>query len=136
MQVQYVPAHYLQQVWPKVEPLLEEALEFSAGEYDVRQLKVFLSTGAQQLLIAVDEDGEVCGAASVEWINYPNDRVAFVTAIAGSGVPQEDTWAQICEWARVNGATKIRGAAREAIARLWKAKFGFTQRYIIVEKQL
>jgi len=33
------------------------------------------------------------------------------------------------------GATRIRGVARESIARLWK-RYGFEERYILVEAKL
>jgi hypothetical protein len=47
----------------------------------------------------------------------------------------QDTYAQLCEVLKGFGATKIQGAARESIARLW-SRYGFKERYIIVEAKI
>ena len=43
---------------------------------------MFIIQGQQVLLLIIEED-KICGAVTVEWINYPNDRIAFITAIGG-----------------------------------------------------
>lgn len=120
----------IQQTWHQVEPMLARAMKHSAGEYDLNQLKVMIVEGRQKLLVMV-EDGKIKGAVTIEWINYPNDRVAFITAIGGK--TDENCMSEFHEWVKVNGGTKIQGAAFESVARLWKRKFGFENRYIIVE---
>ena len=134
-QVQYVDVMYIHQVWDLVEPFLEKGLMRSGGEYTADQLKVFLVTGAQRLLVAV-EDENVKGAASIEFINYPNERVAFVTAVGGKMLATKEVWEQFEGWCKQNGATMVRGAAFESVARLWKKAFDVEQRYVIVEKKL
>ena len=47
------------------------------------------------LLVATDDNAEIHGAATVSFINYPNDRVAFVTAIGGKLVTSPETFAQM-----------------------------------------
>jgi len=39
-------------------------------------------------------------------------------------------------YAKQNGATAVRGSARESVARLWRQKYGFESIYITVEKRL
>lgn len=136
MQVQYINPMYIHQVWNLVEPFLTKGLARSGGEYTADQLKVFLVSGDQQLLVAVDEDGKICGAAAIQFINYPNDRVAFVTSIGGKMIANLDIWQQFETWCKQSGATMVRGAAFESVARLWKKAFGVEQRYVIVEKKL
>lgn len=87
------------------------------------------------LLVAVDENNAVHGAAAVNIYNMPNYRVAFVVAIGGKLISNDETYAQLCALLKSFGATKIRGVAREAIARLWK-RYGFRERYILVEADL
>ena len=99
------------------------------------QAKALLAQGSWLLLVAVDEEQVVHGAASVNFINMPNDRIAFVTAIGGKLISNQDTYAQLCEVLKGFGATKIQGAARESIARLW-SRYGFKERYIIVEAKI
>ena len=129
-----IPAHQVQQNWSKVENMLDTAMAHSGGEYKLDHLKVMLTQGKQTLLVAADEDMNIKCALTVEWINYPNDRIAFITAIGGKTC--RNAVDQFCIWARDNGGTKIQGAAFEAVARLWKRAYGFENRYIIVERKL
>lgn len=135
-EVQVVPTIYIQQIWDKVEKFLSDALIYSGGEYDVEHLKQYLVQGNQTLLIAVDENKSIHGAATVEWGNYPNERIAFITAIGGKMLANKEIYKQFENWIKQNGGTMVRGAARESIARLWRRAFQFEQRYIIVEKKL
>lgn len=135
MKVQYVEPKYLHYVWKDVEPFLAKAMEHSGGEYDLQQLKVFLVQGLQSLLIAIDDNG-IKGAATIEFINYPNERVAFITAIGGKMIANKDVWKQFEDWLAASGATLVRGAAFESVARLWRRAFGFENRYVMVEKRL
>ena len=134
--VQPVPVQLINQIWSKVEPFIKNAEEkFGGSEYTTEQIKVYLVTGQMMLLVATDESAEIHGAATVSFISYPNDRVAFVTAIGGKLVTSPETFAQMSEIFKSNGATKIQGAAKEAVARLWK-RFGFEKKAILVEVKL
>jgi hypothetical protein len=134
--VQTVPVQLVNQVWSKVEPFIKSAEEkFGGSEYTTEQIKVYLVTGQMMLLVATDENVEIHGAATVSFINYPNDRVAFVTSIGGKLVTSPETFAQMAEVFKNNGATKIQGMAKEAVARLWK-RFGFEEKAILVEVKL
>lgn len=135
MKLEQVHPNFVCQVWPHIEAMLTAALEHSGGEYTIEQLQFMLVRGEQILLVAVDDDG-IKGAASVTFENYPAARVGFITAIGGRLISSRDMFGQLVEWMKDQGCTKIRGAARESIARLWRQKFGFEQRYIIVEQSL
>ena len=129
-----VETHRVQQIWHEVEPMLAKAMAHSGGEYSLEQLKVMLTQGKQVLCVCAEDDLSIKCALTIEWINYPNDRVAFITAIGGK--TEKSTFEQFENWVRTSGGTKIQGAAFEAVARLWKRAYGFENRYIIVEKQV
>ena len=131
MQIQQVPIQYVHAAWPKVERFIASALEYSDGEYTPEQAKVFVANGQWVLFVAVDDNQEVQGAACVQFNNMPNDRVAFVVAIGGKLISNQDTWAQFVTQLKINGATCVEGAARESIARLW-TRYGFKEKYRIV----
>ena len=134
--VQPVPTQLVNQIWSKVEPFIKSAEEkFGRSEYTTEQIKVYLVTGQMMLLVATNENNEIHGAVTVSYINYPNDRVAFITSIGGKLVTSPDTFSQMSEVFKANGATKIQGAAKEAVARLWK-RFGFEEKAILVEVKL
>ena len=136
LQIQPVPVQLVNQVWDKVEPFIKSAEEKSGvTEYTAEQIKVYLVLGEWMLLVATDENKEIHGAATVSFINYPSDRVAFITAIGGKLVTNPDTFEQMSRLLKANGATKIQGVAKEAVARLWK-RFGFQDKAILVEVKL
>lgn len=135
MNVQLVPLSVIHKTWPLVESYLAEALKWGEDDYTIEQVKVFITKGEWMLLVAVDEQNAIHGAAAINIYNMPNHRVAFVVAIGGRLISSPETYEQLCNLLREFGATKIQGVAREAIARLWK-RYGFEERYILVEAKL
>lgn len=133
--VKYVPLDKFHQTWPLVESLLAEALKWGEDDYTKEQAKALLSQGTWVLLVAVNEENDIKGAASISFTNMPNDRVAFITAIGGRLISNNDTYAQMCGILKGFGATKIQGATRESVARLF-SQYGFRERYIIVEAKI
>lgn len=133
--IQYVSATHAAQSWAQVASHIEEALKYSNGDYTLDQMKLLVCTGQQQLLVAVDEDNNVHGAATISFINYPNDRVAFITAMGGKLITGKDTFPQLCRVLGLQGATKIQGAVRPSMAKLCK-KYGFSEVAALVEIRL
>jgi len=135
MKVQSVPVELVQQVWPIVEGYLAAANLHGGGDYTLDQIRLLVSNGAWLLLVAADDEAKIHGAATVSFNNMPNDRLAFVTFIGGNLISSKETFAQLTGILKTHGATKIQGAARESVARLWK-RYGFEERHIIVEKRI
>ena len=134
-QVQYVPVEHAAQTWPLVKEHLESALEYSHGDYTIDQIQLLVCMGQWLLLVAVDDEGKVHGAATASFINYPTDRVGFITAIGGKLIANKENFAQLCAILKAKGATKIQGMARPAIARLW-SRYGFKERSALVEVRI
>lgn len=133
-----VDVNYIQQTWPLVKPFIDEAMqkggdfpEWAAG-YTVDHIQGFLTAGQWLLLVAVDEDQTIQGAATVSFINYPLHRVAFVTTIGGKLISSQATFEQLKSLLKQRGATKIQGYGRESIVRLWK-RYNFEPRNTLVE---
>jgi hypothetical protein len=133
--VQHVPQQFVAQTWPLVEEHISSANKYGGDDYTLDQIKMYATQGQWVLLVATDEEKKVHGAATVSFLNYPNDRVAFVTSIGGKLISNDDTFEQLKLLLRGMGATKIQGAARESIARLWK-RYGFAERYVVVEVKI
>ena len=132
--VEYIAPNDLYGVWNKVEPFIADGLKKSAGEYDTSQIKVLLIQGAQHLLVMADEYGMITGAIVIEFVNFPNQRVAFIVSIGGKNT--KDIFESLVEWCKNQKATSIRGCASEAVARLWRMQFDFSAPYLVVEKKL
>jgi len=135
LNVQSVPIQYVTQTWPLVEKFIDDAAKWGGDDYTLEQVKVYLALGQWILLVVADEQGKIHGAITISFINYPNDRVAFVTAIGGKFISGKEQYEQFKNVLKGYGATKIQGAARESVVRLWR-RLGFYERYAIVETKI
>lgn len=135
LKVQQVPLEYVNQTWDYVEPFIEAALEFSAGDYNAEEIRVMVALGSWHLIVATDEENTIHGALVVFYFNRPTDRVGFVVAIGGKLVSNRATWAQFEDILRSNGATYLEGAGRESIVKLW-SRYGMKPKYTIIGKKL
>jgi hypothetical protein len=135
MNLLQVNPNYVCQLWPKVSGMLEKALLTGGGEYNIDQLKVYLTEGNKTLLV-VDDNGDIKGAVAITLLRYPNDLICFISAVGGKMITSKDLFSQLENWAKSQGCTKIQGAAFESVARLWRQRFGVIERYRIVEKPL
>ena len=134
--VQIVAPNNVYSVWENVKSYLEASINVSGGDFTLDQLKLLLGRGEQTLLVSVNEDNVLNGAMTVEFINRPNARIMFITALGGSGIVNNETFGQVESWAKSQGATKSSAWAQEAQARLYKLKANFDTVRMVVEKDL
>ena len=133
MKIQHVDTAYIHQTWPLVQDYIKWALDYQT-DYTLEHVKTFLSNGSWMLIVAADDSG-IRGAAVVNFMNRPNDRVAFVVAMGGKLISSKETFAEFSALLKAFGATYIEGAARESIARLW-TRYGLEEKYRIVGVKL
>ena len=133
MQIEQIHPNFVQKLWPVVGPMLERALVHSGGEYSAEHLRMMLVRHEQVLLVAhpvgLDQSLE-------QVVLVAHQLVVVQLVVAGRMLAQQEVFEQLKEWCRLNGCTKIRGAANEAVARLWKQRFDMKERYRIVEAEL
>ena len=134
--VQIVAPNNVYSVWADVENYLNASINVSGGDITLDQLKLILIRGEQTLLVSVDDNKKINGAMTVEFINYPNARTMFITALGGVGIVNNETFSQVETWARMQGATKASAWAQETQARLYKIKANFNTVRMVVEKDL
>jgi len=134
--VQVVGPDQIHRLWDEVEDWLKGYIELANNECTIEQLKGLLAVGARILLVSSDEDNELTGAMTVEFINHPNERVMFISALGGKGIVNEQTFSQVEEWAKMQGATKVIAWAKEGQVRLYKQKAGFISNRYVVEKKI
>jgi len=134
MKVDYVPTSFVQQQWHLVADHLAAALEHAHGDVTLDQLRAEIG-GNRAALYKWLHGARVTGAAAVMFQNKPNARVAFVIAIGGRDVFDQDAWDQFCELLRRNGATKVAGSMRDSMVRLTR-RVGMKKKYTIAEADL
>lgn len=134
MRIQHVDINYVNQIWPQVEKFIEAALAYQ-DDYNIEHAKVFVTNGTWTLIVAIDDEQTIHGAATVMFYNRPNDRVAFVITMGGRLITGQETYAQFSDLLKVFGATYIEGASRESATRLWE-RFGLKEKYRIAGAKL
>jgi hypothetical protein len=134
--VQIVAPNNVYHVWEDIKEYLNASINVSGGDFTLDQLKLLLVRGEQSLLISVNKNNKINGAMAVEFINSPNARTMFITALGGSGIVNDETFSQVETWAKMQGATKASAWAQEAQARLYKLKANFNTIRYVVEKDL
>lgn len=134
MKIQHVATDFVSQIWPKVSDYIQDALVYQ-DDYTLEQAKVMLTNAQWMLVVAVADDGFIQGAAAISFINRPNDRVAFVVAMGGKLITNQDTFLQFKDLLRMFGATYIEGASRETATRLWQ-RYGLQEKYRVVGAKL
>lgn len=133
--VHYVNQIHAAQTWPLAERHIKEAIEYGGNDYTLDQVKLFVNTGSWMLLVAVDEKNAIHGAATISFINSPNYRTAFITYIGGKLISNKETFKQMSDILKANGATRLQGMTRPALVRLLK-RYGFYERTTLVEAML
>jgi hypothetical protein len=134
MNIQYVSLEWVNRTWPLVENYIASALEHACGDYTLDQVKSLVAQGQWALLVAVDQN-VVHGAATVNFYNRPNDRVAFITTIGGELISNPETFQQLKNYATSMGATVLEGSVRDSMARFCK-RYGFEDKYRIIGVKL
>ena len=123
-----VQSTHIDLAWRDGASQLSEACETSGGEITADQLKLMLSRGERQLMVAMD------GEEKVGWIvlrldQLPNVRVLHVCELYAPGATFEECWCQLQEFAKANGCSEIRCSAKEAQCRLYRMRFKFEPVY-------
>lgn len=133
MSVQHVKQHELDAIWPQVSHYIKSALDTGQGEMTVEQARYAIAKGMAELFV-LSTDDKINGAVLVEFMNYPNYRVANVIALGGKGVIKD--WDEFKQWLKFGGASYIEGHCFDGVAKLWERKLGMTKAYTVMRGEL
>jgi len=127
-----IPFTHIDVAYARGAACLHEACDTSGGEITGDQLKMLLARGERSLLEMIIEDKTV-GWGVVRVDQLPNMRVLFITDLVCHNGGFEQFFEAIKQLARDLGCSRVRCAAKEAQARLYRMKAGFTPVYSILE---
>ena len=98
MPLYQVTPQELPQVWSIVAPMLQRAIDLDPDLITVEQVEFAVRTGRTYLLVW-DEPGEgVTGAATVDIIDYPRERVAHVSLMGGKSIVRTHVFDEAKNW--------------------------------------
>ena len=75
----------LPQVWPTAAPMLQRAIDLEPEANTIEQIEYAVRTGRMFLLVWEEPEQGVAGAVTVEFIDYPRERIARVSLILLTG---------------------------------------------------
>ena len=106
MPLHHIRPEQLPQVWPVAAPLLEKGIATDPRNPTIEQVEWLVRTGRLFLLVWEEPEEGITGAVTVEFIDYPRERVAQVDFMGGKGIVRAHVFAAAQEWMRAYGATK------------------------------
>lgn len=128
-----VPIEFLHTALEKYSHFIEDALQYSQNDTNIEHYKVFLAQGTYQLMLFMENDN-VIAACVFQFMTTPNFRVLFIQALGGKTTKEH--FEHLYNYAKLNGADRVRYSCRDSVARLSEIKHGFTKIYNTVERIL
>lgn len=135
MKLEVVPPHFVDRAWKDGASELEKACAVSGGEITGSQLKMILSRN-ERMLIAMRDGESIVGWGVVRLDQLPNFRVYFITDLVCENAHFERFWDLAKAMAAQMGCSRIRCAADEARARLYRMKCGLKPVYTILDTEI
>lgn len=116
---QIAPAE-LPQVWPIAAPLLQKAIDLDPDLNKIEMIEYAVRTGRTFLLVW-DEPGEgITGAAAVDIVDYPMERVAHGNLMGGKGIVRPHVIEELYKWMRMHGATTAQLWAKGTLVNMYE----------------
>ena len=119
--ISLVPAEYVDQVWPTVEPYVAKALKYASGKYEPDDVRNLVIEYGYPLWIAFNDDG-IKGAVITRFMQYPRKKYLFLEFCGGQdGFSWKAPMLEVLRsWAKDNGCDGIEGAGRDAWQKVFK----------------
>lgn len=135
MSLHHIPPHQLPQVWAKAAPLLQKAIDLEPDLITIEQVEYSVRTGRTFLLVWEEPGEGITGAVTVEFIDYPRERVAHVNLMGGKGVVRDYVFDEAKDWMKSFGATKAQCWAKGSLVQMYE-KMGMTNTHQVMRINL
>ena len=110
----------LPQVWPIAAPLLQRAIDLDPDLNKIEMIEYAVRTGRTFLLVW-DEPGEgITGAAAVDIVDYPMERVAHGNLMGGKAIVRPHVIEELYKWMRLHGATTAQLWAKGTLVNMYE----------------
>ena len=125
----------LPQVWPIAAPLLQRAIDLDPDLNKIEMIEYAVRTGRTYLLVWDEPDEGITGAAVVDIIDYPTQRVAHGNLMGGKGIVRPYVIEELYNWMRSHGATVAQLWAKGTIVQMYE-KIGLEVTHQVMRKKL
>jgi hypothetical protein len=135
MPLYQIPPAQLPQVWSIAAPLLQKAIDLDPEVITIEQVEYSVRTGKVFLLVWDEPEEGITGACTVEFIDYPRERVAHVNLMGGKGIVRDYVFEEAKNWMRSFGATKAQCWAKGTLVDMYK-KMGMENTHQVMRTTL
>jgi hypothetical protein len=125
----------LPQVWPIAAPLLQKAIDLEPEMITIEQVEYSVRTGRVFLLVWEEPNEGITGAVTVEFMDYPRERVAHVNLMGGKGIVRQHVFEEAKQWMKTFGATKAQCWARGTLVQMYE-KMGLENTHQVMRIEL
>ena len=120
MPLYQISSNELPQVWPTVAPLLQRAIDLDPDLNKIEMIECAVRTG-RTFLVVWDEPGEgITGAAAVDIIDYPTERIAHGNLMGGKAIVRPHVIEELYKWMRLHGATTAQLWAKGTLVNMYE----------------
>jgi hypothetical protein len=135
MPLYQITPNELPQVWPIAAPMLQRAIDLDPDLITIEQVEFAIRTGRTYLLIWQDPEEGITGAATVDIIDYPRERVAHVSLMGGKSIVRTHVFDEAKNWMRLMGATTAQCWAKGSLVQMYE-KMGLTNTHQVMREKL
>jgi len=135
MTLHYVPPVQLPTAWPIVAPMLQKAIDLDSSTATIEQVEFAVRTGRTFLLVWEEPDVGITGAVTLEFIDYPRERVAHVDLMGGKGIVRDHVFEEAKQWMRSMGATTAQCWAKGTLVQMYE-KMGMENTHQVMRIKL
>lgn len=135
MPLYQIQPNQLPQVWPLVAPLLQKAIDLEPEALTIEQVEYQIRTGRIFLLVWDEPDEGITGAVTVEFMDYPRERVAHVNLMGGKGIVRQHVFEEAKQWMKTFGAAKAQCWARGSLVQMYE-KMGMENTHQVMRIKL
>ena len=129
-----ITPNQLPQVWSVVAPMLQRAIDLDPELITIEQVEYSVRTGRVYLLVW-KQDEKITGAVTVEFIDYPRERVAHVNLMGGQGIVRGHVFDAAKDWMRAYGATTAQCWAKGTLVNMYE-KMGMENTHQVMRVKL
>ena len=135
MPLHQVQPSQLPQVWPIAAPLLQKAIDLDPEAITIEQVEYAVRTGRTFLLVWDEPDVGITGAVTVDFIDYPRERVAHVNLMGGKSIVRRHVFDEAKNWMRTYGATKAQCWCQDNLVPMYE-KMGLNKTHNVMRIEL
>jgi hypothetical protein len=125
----------LPQVWTAAARMLQKAIDLEPEMITIEQVEYSIRTGKVVLLMWEEPEEGLTGAVTVEFIDYPRERVAHVNLMGGKSIVRSHVFDATKDWMKSCGATKAQCWARGTLVQMYE-KMGMENTHQVMRIKL